>query len=249
MVSSVWRWLVIHGLRAIGDLRHDPALRRDPGALSELDATRAALLARFEAHRAAACAVAAPSAHLSADILQAAAEAARADGRPDPEAWAAAAAAWDALDHAFDAAVAHWRHGEALLHLGGRTTRAAAGPLGAAHRLATRMGAAPITQAVGSLAERAGIALDLAEGASIPVAGHAGGLVEPLTPREREVLALVVAGRSNPEIAERLFITSKTASVHLTNIKGKLGVGSRIEAATAAIRLGIVAAPDGRDEI
>jgi DNA-binding NarL/FixJ family response regulator len=111
------------------------------------------------------------------------------------------------------------------------------------------MGAAPITQAVASLAERAGIVIDGADGGSVPVAGHAGDLVESLTPREREVLALVVAGRSNPEIAERLFITSKTASVHLTNIKGKLGVGSRIEAATAAIRLGIVAAPDGGDEI
>ena len=60
-----------------------------------------------------------------------------------------------------------------------------------------------------------------------------------LTPREREVLALLAAGRSNGEIAERLFISPKTASVHVTNIKDKLGVENRVEAATLATRLGI----------
>jgi DNA-binding CsgD family transcriptional regulator/tetratricopeptide (TPR) repeat protein len=248
VISSVWRWLVIHGLRAIGDLRDDPAIRRDPAATADLAATRDGLIARFEAHRAAACAVAAPSAHLRADIVQVAAEAARAEGRADPDAWAAAAATWTALDHALDAAVAHWRHGEALLHVGGRTARAAAKPLGIAHRAASSMGALPIADAVENLARRAGIVLDGADAAP-PGVGNATGLVEPLTPRELEVLSLVVAGRSNPEIAERLFITPKTASVHLTNIKGKLGVGSRIEAATAAIRLGIVPPPVGVDRI
>jgi DNA-binding CsgD family transcriptional regulator len=51
-------------------------------------------------------------------------------------------------------------------------------------------------------------------------------------------LALVAEGRSNREIAHRLFISDKTASVHVTNIKAKLGAGTRVEAAAMAIRLG-----------
>lgn len=57
-----------------------------------------------------------------------------------------------------------------------------------------------------------------------------------LTPREREVLALVAAGRTNGEIAARLFISTKTASVHVSNILAKLGVSSRTQAAIIATR-------------
>ena len=59
-----------------------------------------------------------------------------------------------------------------------------------------------------------------------------------LTDREREVLALLAAGRSNPEIARALFISAKTASVHVSNILAKLGVSRRVEAAAIAHRLG-----------
>ena len=58
-----------------------------------------------------------------------------------------------------------------------------------------------------------------------------------LTAREFEVLRLVAAGRSNREIAAELFISAKTASVHVSNILGKLGVASRGEAAATAHRL------------
>ena len=60
-----------------------------------------------------------------------------------------------------------------------------------------------------------------------------------LTEREREVLRLLAAGRSNPEIAQALFISPKTASVHVSNILAKLGVDSRVEAAAVAHRLGM----------
>ena len=50
-----------------------------------------------------------------------------------------------------------------------------------------------------------------------------------LTSREREVLRLIAAGRSNREIASVLFIAPKTASVHVSNILGKLGAASRTE--------------------
>jgi DNA-binding NarL/FixJ family response regulator len=49
-----------------------------------------------------------------------------------------------------------------------------------------------------------------------------------LTPREREVLGLVADGRSNRQIAEELFISAKTASVHVSNILAKLGVANRL---------------------
>ena len=67
-----------------------------------------------------------------------------------------------------------------------------------------------------------------------------------LTPRELEVLGLLVEGRSNRQIAEQLFISGKTASVHVTNILAKLGVHSRLEAAAMARRLGLdQPAPEG----
>ena len=60
-----------------------------------------------------------------------------------------------------------------------------------------------------------------------------------LTSREAEVLRLVADGRSNGQIAEALFISRKTASVHVSNILGKLGVASRGEAAAVAHRHGL----------
>ena len=57
-----------------------------------------------------------------------------------------------------------------------------------------------------------------------------------LTPREREVLVLVIAGRTNQQIADELFITRSTAGVHVSNILSKLGVATRGEAASLAVR-------------
>ena len=61
-----------------------------------------------------------------------------------------------------------------------------------------------------------------------------------LTRREVEVLRLLVAGRSNPEIAAALFISPRTATTHVTNILAKLGAQSRTEAAAHAVRHGLV---------
>jgi DNA-binding NarL/FixJ family response regulator len=60
-----------------------------------------------------------------------------------------------------------------------------------------------------------------------------------LTPREREVLRLLVAGRSNQEIAAELFIGYRTAMTHVSNILRKLAVGTRTEAAAEAVRRGL----------
>jgi DNA-binding CsgD family transcriptional regulator len=62
----------------------------------------------------------------------------------------------------------------------------------------------------------------------------------PLTPREREVAALLAEGLSNGEIARRLYISTKTASVHVSNILAKLAMTSRTEVAAWAVRSGLV---------
>ena len=71
--------------------------------------------------------------------------------------------------------------------------------------------------------------------------GRRGGLVDGLTPREIEVLALVAQGRSDGDIAAELFISPKTASVHVANIKGKLGLDTRLQVALHARTIGLTA--------
>ena len=63
---------------------------------------------------------------------------------------------------------------------------------------------------------------------------------DTLTPREREILALVAEGRSNGEIGKQLFISAKTVSVHVSNILGKLDASGRTEAAAIARRRGLL---------
>jgi NarL family two-component system response regulator LiaR len=72
------------------------------------------------------------------------------------------------------------------------------------------------------------------------VADPAGPATEPLTPREREVLGLVVEGYANKQIARRLLITEKTVKTHVSSILRKLGVADRTAAAVLAIRQGLV---------
>lgn len=69
---------------------------------------------------------------------------------------------------------------------------------------------------------------------------RAGTANETLTAREAEILALVAQGRSNGEIGKQLFIATKTVSVHVSNILGKLGASTRTEAAAVAQRKGLL---------
>jgi two-component system nitrate/nitrite response regulator NarL len=72
---------------------------------------------------------------------------------------------------------------------------------------------------------------------------HAALLGQQLTEREREVLALLVDGASGADIAERLSISTNTVRTHVQSVLTKLQVHSRLEAATFAVRHGLVAAP------
>jgi DNA-binding NarL/FixJ family response regulator len=96
---------------------------------------------------------------------------------------------------------------------------------------ASRLGAGLLHQWIVDLARRAGIRL-LDQVSSSGAVG--------LTSRELEVLRLVAAGLSNREIGGELFISAKTASVHVSNILAKLGVSSRVEAAAIAHRDGLL---------
>jgi len=107
--------------------------------------------------------------------------------------------------------------------------------------LAGGLGARPLSDEITLLARRARIRLGADGSASVGTDGSGSGsgsgefgLGLGLTERELEVLRLVAAGRSNREIAGELFISPKTASVHVSNILGKLSVASRGEAAAKA---------------
>ena len=63
---------------------------------------------------------------------------------------------------------------------------------------------------------------------------------EELTPRERDVLSLLVQGKSNRQIAERLGISEHTAKFHVTAVLQKMGAQTRTEAVVKAARLGLV---------
>ncbi|MFE1784743.1 AAA family ATPase [Streptomyces sp. NPDC059506] len=171
-------------------------------------------------------------------------ELARARGRYDPGVWEEAASGFTALERPYPAALARCRWAETLLVGGGDGREEAARLLDSAHGTAVRLGARPLLEEVELLARRAGIPLDRpgrCGPADLPPAPRDPALELGLTRREREVLRLVAAGRSNRAIAEALFISPKTASVHVSNILAKLEVSSRGEAAAVAHRLRLFA--------
>jgi DNA-binding NarL/FixJ family response regulator len=150
------------------------------------------------------------------------------------------------LDHDVDrwrAAVALWRDdgqryplAEALLGMAaaaaGAGDRAAAGEaIEEAVAITAALGASPLAEEADTLARRIGV----------HTSGHPGAAGnEILTAREREVLRLVAEGQSNGRIAESLYISPKTASVHVSRIIAKLEVANRGEAAAVARRLGLL---------
>jgi DNA-binding NarL/FixJ family response regulator len=167
------------------------------------------------------------------------AERLRADGSSgDAEAWWAAVEACDTADLRWEQAVALRWLGASLLDDGaGRTASARA--LRAAHEMALQMGAVPLRQDVEILARSARI--ELAPVGEILPQEDDVSVLRTLTKREREILAHLVTGRSYSEIAEALFISDKTVSVHVSNILRKTGARNRVEASALGRRHGLVA--------
>lgn len=160
-------------------------------------------------------------------LERAAAEHSRLTGENDPALWERTTRAFD-YGYRYETARSRFRWAEALCAAGDRT----AAEVEAAQALeeAEEMGAVPLVEAVRALARRA--RLDLP------------GLRRPttavLTEREEEVLLLVAQGLSNRQIGERLYISAKTVSVHVSNVLAKLGASGRAEAVSLAHQRGLL---------
>lgn len=148
----------------------------------------------------------------------------------------AAAVAWQRLGRPYLRAKALVRAAHAAARAGDR--HGAADRLRAALPIAVELRARPLTEEIEALARRVGAALSSGApaAAGAETAGRGTRDAAELTPREMEVLRLVAQGRSNREIADELFISVKTVSVHVSNILAKLGVSTRGEAAAVAHR-------------
>ncbi len=162
------------------------------------------------------------------------AERERMNGSSDIQAWRSLADAWAEIGRPFRAALAHWREAE-VAELRGDRERAVAA-MRESHRIASELEARPLLAHLDTMARRLRTRLRTSAGttASAPAAAYG------LTPREREVLREVAAGRTNREIAGNLFISESTAGVHVSNILGKLGVSTRTEAARVALDQSLV---------
>ena len=155
---------------------------------------------------------------------RAVAEHARLTGGPAVEEWRQALDAFG-YGHVYEQARCHWRLADALVAAGDRSS--ARTHAQEAATAATGMRAVPLQKAIEASVSRARLS-------------GAAAANSVLTDREREVLALVAEGLTNREIGNRLFISAKTASVHLSNVMTKLNAASRTEAVTVAHRRGLL---------
>ena len=218
-------WLSAVGLAALADVAATCRQRRD-------DAGVEAALARGEVLRQRVERIVSGGRGRPGDLgpegrawhARALAEHARLQGGPAVQEWREALAGFG-YGHAYEEARCHWRLAEALVVEGDRA--AAATHAQAAAAAAERMGALPLKEAVAATL-------------SGPLTGSARDVDAVLTRREQEVLALVAEGMTNREVGKRLFISEKTASVHLSNLMTKLNVSSRTEAVTVARRRGLL---------
>jgi DNA-binding CsgD family transcriptional regulator len=165
------------------------------------------------------------------------AERGRAEDRDDPNAWLDVAATWERLERPFDHAVALWRAGGAIAT---QDRTRAAELLADAAEETEQIEATVLRRQIDALARRIGVHIGQRRPSPAP-----GSVVDRLTDRELEVLRLVALGMSNGEIASELFISRKTASVHVSNILAKLSASSRTEAVAIAHRERLLEAEPG----
>jgi DNA-binding CsgD family transcriptional regulator/tetratricopeptide (TPR) repeat protein len=177
-------------------------------------------------------------------------ERSRAAGALDADPWLIAAREWAAVGRPYEEARAHLRAAEALLAARAGKRRKAAEELAAARQLAEDLRAVPLLADIHNLARLARIEIEQPVSRRGAVrdrtqpAPDATQWAPVLTDREKQVLALLADGRTNREIGDALFMSPKTASVHVTHILEKFGVQSRVQAAAMAARLGLDKPPD-----
>jgi DNA-binding CsgD family transcriptional regulator/tetratricopeptide (TPR) repeat protein len=225
------------GMRACADLAEQARARRDEAAAVAAVAAAGGLAAWVAQMGGVPLADHPWVATIPAERATWEAERTRVTGPSDPRAWGAAARAWQVLGCPHRAAYAWWRQAQALLDAG--QPAAAALRAAAAHA----DGHAPLLAQIRALAGRARIPLQ-----SPATADRATGAAPPaevpapygLTGRELAVLRLLAAGLTNAEIGAELYISPKTAGVHVSNILRKLGVSGRVQAAALAERAGLL---------
>jgi DNA-binding CsgD family transcriptional regulator len=154
---------------------------------------------------------------------------ARVDGSDTADQWAVVVSGWEAAEQPWDAALCRVRLAEALAVID-RTAQART-ELESVLASAEAWGTPPLRDEAMAAARSLGVR-GLTPSTTVPF--------PRLTPRETEVLALVAEGRTNGEVANRLFLSPKTVSVHVSRIIAKLGVGNRTEAAAVAHREGLL---------
>jgi DNA-binding CsgD family transcriptional regulator/tetratricopeptide (TPR) repeat protein len=210
------------GARAAADIAQDGNLERAAEASAQLDDLLASMLRDPFADTDTL-----PRA--SVDRRQWQAERSRAEGRADPGEWQDAAVGWESLAMPHEAAYCWWRTAEALVQKGAPKD-AVRDALQRAHRLAEEH--VPLRQQIETLASRRRLPIVDRDATSETDLTRQ----RALTPQEVRVLRLLAEGLTNAEIGTALFISPKTASVHVTNLLRKLGMANRTEAAAWAAR-------------
>jgi DNA-binding CsgD family transcriptional regulator len=231
--------LLALAMRACADLAEQARARRDHASTSSAQ-TAAGEIASWVDQMAGAPFADHPFvATIPAERATWRAERTRLEGDSDPVAWSIAAKTWEALECPHLTGYAWWRSAEAQLATD--LPRAAAAN---ALRLAAAAadGHAPLLAQIRTLAQRARIPLGPPPDA-VSAAPQKTATPYGLTERELAVLRLLTAGRTNTQIGAELFISPRTAGVHVTNILRKLGVANRVQAAALAEHAGLIPPP------
>jgi DNA-binding CsgD family transcriptional regulator len=218
------------GITALADLADEARLRRDSATERDLITEGERLLDRIWSQlpmtRMGKLLFQSETVMLEMHNSRLAAEVSRLRGTDDPALWEVAAVSAEGFS--YSQALARWRWASALLAAGSRD--AATEQLLMAYETACQLGARPLRDALAALARRGRIALP-------------GTPAEPpsdLTPRELAVLELVAAGLTNKQVGVRLYISQKTASVHLSRAMAKLGAANRTELVSIAHDRGLL---------
>ena len=226
------RGLYATALRAEGDIAEHARLVGDREAELQAQTRAVALVERFDRLLDAFVQNPPPAAVAIRRLLEA--ELSRVRGQPDDALWDAASEGL--VQETYRRPYVRFRRAEALVLAGHRADEARQA-LVDARAEAEQLGMAPLIAQIDALSRRARLKLPTASAEAAHDSDSFG-----LTNRELEVLALVAEGRTNRQIGTELFMSEKTASVHVSRILQKLSASNRAEAAASAQRLGLVRA-------